>query len=170
MICDAQLHRFDLILTKEVSRFSRNILDAVSYTRKLRQLGIGVRFMSDGIDTLDPDAELRLSLFSSIAQEESRKTSARVKWGQTRRMEQGVVFGRSMLGYDVKNGRMTVNREGAAIVRLIFQKYVCEGKGAAVIARELEDAGYRTLHGRNVWRSTAILKILKNEKDRKSVV
>ena len=98
MINDARLHRFDLILTKEVSRFSRNILDTISYTRDLRYLGIGVQFMNDGINTLEPDSELRLSIMGSIAQEESRKTSSRVKWGQTRRMEQGIVFGRSMLG------------------------------------------------------------------------
>lgn len=164
MIADAQLHRFDLILTKEVSRFSRNILDTISYTRKLRRLGIGVVFMNDGINTLDPDSELRLSIMGSIAQEESRKTSSRVKWGQTRRMEQGVVFGRSMLGYDVRDGKMTINPQGASVVRLIFQKYVYEHKGTTVIARELRESGYKTLTGSPNWRNTIILKILKNEK------
>lgn len=164
MIHDAQLHRFDLILTKEVSRFSRNILDTISYTRDLRHWGIGVLFMNDGIHTLEPDAELRLSIMGSIAQEESRKTSSRVKWGQTRRMEQGVVFGRSMLGYDVKNGKMRINPQGAEIVRLIFHKYVLERKGTTVIARELREAGYKTLTGSTNWRNTTILKILRNEK------
>ena len=123
MIADAHLGKFHLILTKEVSRFSRNILDTITYTRELKALGVGVLFMNDGISTLEPDAELRLSIMGSIAQEESRKTSTRVKWGQTRRMEQGVVFGRSLLGYDVKDGCLTVNPEGAEIVRLIFYKY-----------------------------------------------
>lgn len=164
MIQDAKLHYFDLILTKEVSRFSRNIVDTIYYTRELRSLGIGVQFMNDGIHTLEPDAELRLSIMGSIAQEESRKTSSRVKWGQTRRMEQGVVFGRSLLGYDVHQGRMTVNPQGAEIVRLIFYKYVHEHKGTSVIARELRAAGYRTLTGSTSWRSTVILKILRNEK------
>lgn len=164
MIQDARLHRFSLILTKEVSRFSRNILDTISYTRNLRSWGVGVQFMNDGINTLEPDSELRLSIMGSIAQEESRKTSSRVKWGQSRRMEQGVVFGHSMLGYDVHNGKMTVNPQGAEIVRLIFHKYVYEGKGTTVIARELEKASYKTLTGSTVWRNTVILKILKNEK------
>lgn len=164
MINDARLHRFDLIITKEVSRFSRNILDTISYTRDLRYLGIGVQFMNDGICTLEPDAELRLSIMGSIAQEESRKTSSRVKWGQTRRMEQGVVFGRSMLGYDVKDGKMTLNPEGAEVVRLIFHKYVHERKGTTVIARELREAGYLTYGGNTKWKNTVILKILKNEK------
>ena len=98
MIRDARMGKFQLILTKEVSRFSRNILDTISYTRELRQIGVGVLFMNDGISTLEPDAELRLSIMGSIAQEESRKTSSRVKWGQARQMERGVVFGRSLLG------------------------------------------------------------------------
>ena len=87
MINDAHMGKFNIIITKEVSRFSRNILDTIAFTRELKALGVGVLFMTDGINTLDPDAELRLSIMGSIAQEESRKTSARVKWGQTRQME-----------------------------------------------------------------------------------
>lgn len=164
MIADAKLGRFDRIITKEVSRFARNTVDALQYTRELKALSISVLFMNDGIDTMDPDAELRLSIMGSIAQEESRKTSSRVKWGQMRRMEQGVVFGRSLLGYDVKNGKMTINPEGAKTVRLIFHKYVHERKGTVTIARELQEEGYKTLTGSTMWRNTVILKILRNEK------
>lgn len=164
MINDAYMGKFHLILTKEVSRFSRNILDTISYTRELRSIGVYVIFMNDGIATSDSDAELRLSIMGSLAQEESRKTSARVKWGQARRMEQGVVFGRSMLGYDVKDGKMTINPEGAEIVQLIFQKYGNEKKGTSVIARELREAGYKTYTGNTKWNNTHIIKILKNEK------
>ena len=164
MIHDAYLGRFQLILTKEVSRFSRNILDTIAYTRELKALGIGVLFVTDGINTLEPDAELRLSIMASIAQEESRKTSLRVKWGQTRRMEQGVVFGRSLLGYDVADGALRINPAGADLVRLIFHKYGIEKKGTTVIARELREAGYRTYLGSTDWTGSHILKILKNEK------
>lgn len=162
MIADAHQGKFQLILTKEVSRFSRNILDTISYTRELKALGVGVVFMNDGISTLEPDAELRLSIMGSIAQEESRKTSARVKWGQTRQMERGVVFGRSLLGYDVRNGSLTINPEGAEIVRLIFYKYGVEKKGTTVIARELREAGCRTQNGSVKWAPGHIVKILKN--------
>lgn len=164
MIADAHMGRFQLILTKEVSRFSRNILDTISYTRELKALGVGVVFMNDGINSLEPDAELRLSIMGSMAQEESRKTSSRVKWGQTRRMEQGVVFGRSLLGYDVKEGHITVNQEGAEIIRQIFYKYGVEKKGTSVIARELREAGYKTLGGNAKWSNSYIVKVLKNEK------
>jgi len=71
MIADAEAHKFDLLLTKEISRFARNTLDSIFYTRKLKELGVGVYFMNDNINTLDSDAELRLTIMSSIAQEES---------------------------------------------------------------------------------------------------
>ena len=164
MMEDAYAGKFQLIVTKEVSRFSRNILDTIAYTRALKKLGIGVLFVNDHIDTLQPDAELRLSIMGSIAQEESRKTSERVKWGQTRQMEQGVVFGRSLLGYDVKNGIISVNPEGAKIVRLIFHQYGIEKKGTSVIARTLQRMGICTYTGNTQWNSSHIIKILKNEK------
>lgn len=164
MIHDAYLHRFDLILTKEISRFARNTLDSIHYTRELKKIGIGVLFMNDNMNTLNESSEFFLTIKASQAQEESRSTSSRVKWGQTRRMEQGVVFGRSLLGYDVKDGKMTINPEGAEIVRLIYHKYVYERKGTTIIARELQEAGIKTLRGRTDWRNTVILKILRNEK------
>lgn len=164
MIADAQARRFDLIVTKEISRFARNTLDSILYTRKLRELGIGVIFLNDNINTLDPDAELRLTILSSIAQEESRKTSERVKWGQKRRMEQGVVFGRDMLGYDVRGGELVLNEAGARTVRLIFHKFARENKGSHVIARELREAGVPTATHMKRWSNTVILRILRNEK------
>lgn len=164
MINDAYSGKFKMIITKEVSRFSRNLLDTIAYTRELKVLGIGVIFMNDGFTSLDPDAELRLSIMGSIAQEESRKTSSRVKWGQTRQMERGVVFGTSMLGYDVCNGKLTINPEGAEIVRLIFYKYAIEKKGTSTIARELREAGIRTFGNNIMWNNASIVRLLRNEK------
>lgn len=164
MIADAENRRFDLLLTKEISRFARNTLDSIYYTRRLRDWGVGVIFLRDNINTLDPDAELRLTIMSSIAQEESRKTSDRVKWGQKRRMEQGVVFGRSLLGYDVKNGKISVNEAGADIVRQIYHKFAVEQKSANRIARELQEAGVPTFHDVKRWSGTVILRALRNEK------
>ena len=163
MIACAKEGDFDLIITKEISRFARNTLDSIYYTRDLKKHGVGVIFMNDNINTLDGDAELRLAIMSSIAQEESRKTSERVKWGQKRQMEQGVVFGRSMLGYDVKDGKMTVNEDGAKIVRLIFHKFANENKGTHVIARELREAGVTPMRVKE-WSNTVILRVIRNEK------
>lgn len=163
MIACAKHGEFDLIITKEISRFARNTLDSISYTRELKKYGVGVIFLNDNINTLDGDAELRLAIMSSIAQEESRKTSERVKWGQKRQMEQGVVFGHSMLGYDVKNGKMYINKDGAKIVHRIFHKFVEEGKGTYVIARELWEEGIKPMYVKE-WQNTVILRVLRNEK------
>lgn len=164
MIRDAREGRFQLILTKEVSRFSRNILDTISYTRELRSRGIGVLFVTDGICTLDADAELRLSIMASLAQEESRKTSARVKWGQMRQMERGVVFGHGLLGYTVKNGKLSIKEDQAQLVRRIFRLYVEEGRTSGEIAALLRSEGVQKPHGDTDWSSRYILRILKNEK------
>lgn len=158
MLDDARAGKFQFLLTKEVSRFARNILDAIAYTRELKALGIGVIFMTDGINTMDADAELRLSILSSMAQEESRRTSQRVKWGQTRQMERGVVFGHSLLGYKVHRGALTIEPQGAELVQMIFQRYGLEQKSSIAIAQELEQ-----ITGEN-WYAAKVLRILKNEK------
>ena len=157
MISDAVEHRFQLILTKEVSRFSRNILDAIYYTRELKKHGVSVLFMNDGINTSEADSELRLSIMGSLAQEESRKTSSRVKWGQQRRMEQGVVFGRSMLGYDVQNGKIYVNPDGASLVREIYENYTIKKMSSNDISKILSKRGIEIS-------ASQLIKILHNEK------
>jgi len=164
MIRAAREGKIDLIITKEVSRFARNTVDTLEYTRELRKRGVGVLFLNDNINTMDADGELRLTIMSSIAQNESRMTSDRVKWGQKRCMERGVVFGGSLLGYDVVGGKMTINPEGAKTVRTIFHKYLNERKGSGVIARELREEGVLSRRGNLKWTGSTVLKILKNEK------
>ena len=82
MISDAKSGKFDLIVTREVSRFARNTVDTIDYTRKLKKIGIEIYFVNDGIWSFDPDGEFRLTIMASVAQDESRKTSVRVKSGQ----------------------------------------------------------------------------------------
>ena len=163
MIKDAFLGKIDLIITKEVSRFARNTVDSLKFTRMLKEKNVFVIFLLDNIDTRDLDSELRLTIMSAIAQEESRKTSERVKWGQKRQMEKGVVFGRSLMGYEVKNGSLYLVEEEAEIIRKIFYKYVYENKGSFVIARELNEMNIPS-YSKNKWSSSSVLKILKNEK------
>jgi hypothetical protein len=126
-------------------------------------LGVGVIFMNDNINTLDSDAELRLTIMSSIAQEESRKTSERVRWGQKRRMEQGFAFGASVFGYHLKDGKLTVNEDEAKVVRLIYELYL-SGLGVVLIGKELEKRGISSPNGHVRWQSVVVLWILKNEK------
>lgn len=164
MIKDAEMGKFDIILTKEVSRFARNTVDALQYTRELKAKGIEVYFLLDNISTADKDGELRLTIMSSLAQEEARKISERCTWGARRSMEKGVVFGNIILGYHLKNGKLTVNEEEAKIVREIFHKYLYEEKGFFTIGRELMDKGIKTSRGNGKWYPTTIKAVLTNEK------
>ena len=158
MILDCENGKIDLILTKEVSRFARNTIDTLSYTRKLKDLNVNVFFMNDGIDTRDKDSELRLTIMASLAQEESRKISERVKWSMRRQMENGVVLGCGRIyGYKVVDGKLEIVPEEAEIVKDIFHMYLYDGKGSSAIAHELDKRGIPTLKNR-VW------KILNNEK------
>lgn len=163
MLEDAESRRFDRIITKEISRFARNTVDALVTVRRLRELGIGVTFLNDGIDTLAPEGELRLTILCSIAQEESRRTSERVRWGQKRRMEQGVVFGRELLGYAVRGGKLYVVPEEAETVRYIFGLYVREGLGYASAAARLNSEGIPPKRGKR-WSAAAVARIISNEK------
>ena len=92
MIDDAAQDKFDLIITKEISRFARDTLDSIQYTRQLLSYGVGVFFQNDNINTFDEDSELRLSIMSSIAQDELRKLSSRVKFGHQQAIKQNVVL------------------------------------------------------------------------------
>lgn len=164
MIKDAENGKIDIILTKEVSRFARNTVDTLEYTRKLKAIGVEVYFLLDNISTADKEGELRLTIMSSMAQEESRKISERVRWGAKRSMEKGVVFGNIVLGYDLKGGKLTINEEQAKIVKEIFYKYLYEGKGFFTIGRELMEKGIKTSRNNGRWYATTIKQILTNEK------
>ncbi len=164
MINDAQKGRFDLILTKEVSRFARNVLDSIEYTRRLKEYNVGVLFTNDNINTLDSDGELRLTIMSILAQDESRKISERVKWGMRRGMEQGKVYTSPLIGYDLEDGKLIVNTEEAEIVREIFHLYAYKQMGANTIARYLTERAIRPPKRIKTWSGTTITRILKNEK------
>lgn len=110
MIEDAKCGRFDLIVTKEISRFARNTLDSLRYTRELLRCGVGVYFQNDNINTFDKDAELRLTIMSSIAQDEVRKLSERTRFGFKRAQENSVLLGQNNLfGYNKVDGRLRLS-------------------------------------------------------------
>jgi DNA invertase Pin-like site-specific DNA recombinase len=139
MIEDAKLKKFDLIITKEISRFSRNTVDSLNYTRELLRYGVGVYFQNDNINTLYTDAELRLAIMSSIAQDELRKLSERIKFGHKRSIENGRVLGNNKIwGYIKNNGKLEIVEEEAEIIRLIFKTY-SEGKGIREVSKVLKE-------------------------------
>lgn len=166
MLAAAAEEKIDLILTKEVSRFARNTVDALAYTRLLRRQGVGIVFIGDNIDTRQNDGEFRLTIMASVAQEESRKISERVKWGQQRSMEHGVVFGcNNIYGFTLQGGKLTVKPEQAKIIREIYRRFLLDGKGTFIIARELTAEGIPPPSGKgNSWSSTMVLRLLRNEK------
>lgn len=164
MISDCENGKINLILTKEVSRFARNTVDTLNFTRRLSELKVGVIFMSDGIDTRDKDGELRLTIMASLAQEESRKISERTKWGTRRQMENGIVLGCGHIyGYRIESGKLIPVPDECEIVKQIFNSYLYERKGSATIAKELNQRGIPTLNGK-LWGAHTVLKILRNEK------
>ena len=164
MIEDGKTGKFDLILTKEVSRFARNTVDSLTYTRDLLRAGVGVFFQNDNICTIDTDSELRLTIMSSIAADEVRKLSERVKWGHKRAIEAGHVMGNNRIfGYDKQNCRLVINEAEAEMVRIIFQLYSTGDYSSRKIERILYEKGYRGRNGTRIHHNT-ITGIIQNPK------
>ena len=140
MINDAKNGMFNLILTKEISRFSRNTVDSIKYTQELLQESVGVFFLNDNINTFDSDSELRLTIMSSIAQDEIRKLSERVRFGYKRSIEKGVVPGNdNFYGYKKNKGKLEIVEEEADLIRLIFNEYSKERMGTSKLGHYLYD-------------------------------
>ena len=155
MIDDAGADKFDLVITKEISRFARNTLDSIRYTRQLLGCGVGVFFQNDNINTFDEDSELRLSIMSSIAQDELRKLSSRVKFGHQQAIKQSVVLGNDRIfGYRKENKRLAVDEGQAAMVRELFELYATGGYSMKQIETVFWDKGYRNLNGNKIAHST----------------
>ena len=138
MINDAKRGMFSLILTKEISRFSRNTVDSIKYTQELLQENVGVFFLNDNINTFETDSELRLTIMSSIAQDEIRKLSERVRFGYKRSIEKGVVPGNdNFYGYKKNKGKLEIIEEEAELVRHIFNEYSKERMGTSKLGHYL---------------------------------
>lgn len=155
MIDDASADQFDLILTKEISRFARNTLDSIQYTRQLLNHGVGVFFQNDNINTFDEDSELRLSIMSSIAQDELRKLSSRVKFGHQQAIKNNVVLGNNRIfGYRKDKKRLVIDEEQAPMVRELFQLYASDQYSMKQIETLFWEKGYRNLNGKKIAHST----------------
>ena len=164
MIRDAKNGKFNLIITKEISRFARDTLDSISYTRKLLECGVGVLFQYDHINTFNSDSELRLTIMASIAQEEVRKLSERVKFGFQRSIESGNVLGNNAIwGYMKDKGKLVIVEEEAEIIRKIYDMYVNEHLGMRSIGNKLASVGIFNKNGKPFQQST-IKYILTNPK------
>lgn len=155
MIKDARNNKFDLIITKEITRFARNTLDSIKYTRDLLSYGVGVFFQNDNINTLDEDSELRLTIMSGIAQDELRKLSSRVKFGHQQAMKNKVVLGNSRIfGYRKSNKKLVIDESEAKMVRELFELYSTDKYSMKQIEKIFWDKGYRNLNGNKIAHST----------------
>lgn len=162
MLRDAKLGKIDMIITKEISRFARNTLDSIQYTRELLSYGVCVWFQNDGINTIDDDSEFRLTIMAGVAQDEIRKLSSRVKFGHAQSIKNGVVLGHRMYGYSNNQGKLELVPEEADMVRMIFQDYA-SGISTPRIEKKLWDMGYRSFKGGKINRDV-IKNIIRNPK------
>ena len=164
MIRDAKAGRFDFIITKEISRFSRSTLDSIKYTQELLEHDVGVLFQNDNINTLDSDSEFRLVVMAGVAQDEVRKLSERLKFGFRQAIKNGHVLGNDKLwGYDKKDCVLTVNETEAQVVRRIFDLYANQQMGIRRISQTLLDEGFTSRKG-NAFNVLTIRHILCNPK------
>lgn len=162
MIEDAKQGEFDLIVTREVCRFARNTVDTLVMTRQLKNYGVEVYFVEDNIWTMDGDGELRLTIMATLAQEESRKISERVRAGQKISRDNGVLYGSgNIIGYDRVDGTYVINEEQAETVQMIFDLYL-EGLGETKICKELCRRQRKDGHGNVSWSVSKISRILRN--------
>ena len=155
MIADAKEGMFDLIITKEISRFARNTLDSLQYTRELLNMGVGVFFQNDNINTLDEDAELRLTIMSSIAQDELRKLSSRVKFGHQQAIKSSVVLGNSRIfGYQKEDKCLVIDESQAPMVRDLFRLYATGEYSMKQLETLFYEQGYRNYNGNKIAHTT----------------
>ena len=164
MVRDGKADLFDLILTKDICRFARNTVDTLTTTRELLECGIGVYFETDNINTLSSEGELRLTIMASLAQDESRKMSDRVRFGFKRSIEKGVVLGASNIwGYRKDSGKLVIDEEEAKVVRKVFELYSTGRYGIRTLGRELAKYGMYSREGKE-FTFSSIKGILTNPK------
>ena len=164
MINDAKEDKFDLIITKEVSRFSRNLSDSIKYTQILMQNDVGVYFQTNGINTYDPNSEFILNMMGSVAQEEVKRLSARVKWGHKEAIKKGRVLGsNNIIGYTKNNATLVIEPNEANKIREIFKLYATGKYGFTKLALILYNRGIKNSKG-NIYDKDTLKRIIENPK------
>ena len=164
MIQDSKNNKFDLILTKEVSRFSRNLSDSIKYTQELMRNNVGVLFQSNAINTYDPNSEFILNMMGSVAQEEVKRLSARVKWGHSQAIKKGRVLGsNSITGYKKDNAKLIIDETEVNKVKKIFELYATGNYGLNKLAMELYENGICNSKGK-IYDKNSLKRIIMNPK------
>lgn len=162
MIADCEVKKIDLVIVKSISRFARNTQDCLTYSRKLKNLGIGIIFEKENINTLDATGELLFTILSSLVQDESRNISENCKWGIRSKFQEGKphINTYKFMGFDKdKDGRLVMNEKEAKVVRRIFQEFL-EGFNPADIARRLNEDSVPGVSGEPKWIKPTIVGML----------
>ena len=166
MIRQCRQGKIDMILAKSVSRFARNTVDTLNYTRELRSLGIPVIFEEQNINSIHPESEFLITIHGAFAQSESEDTSSRVRWGiqQSMRTGKANIQFKTLLGYKKgPDGEMVIEPEQAETVKLIYEMYL-SGKTLRSIKESLEARGLRNAAGTTEWTTSNLRTILSDEK------
>lgn len=165
MIDDCKSGKIDIIITKSISRFARNTLDLLEYVRLLKELGVGVYFEKERIDTRDSTSEMLLTVYAAFAQEESLSISENIKQGFMQRFLMGQPKYSKLYGYSVDSfdrNKWKIVTDEASVIRTIFDKYI-HGHSIDSILVWLNDNNIQSTYGKN-WYKTTITNLLRNEK------
>lgn len=165
MIHKAMKGEIDYIMTKSISRFSGNTVDMLQTIRKLEEKEVTVYFEKENLVSTDERAEMMITLYTALAQDEVRNMSENIKWGFTQRFMNGETLNnyKNFYGFYVEGGELKINEEQAVVVRNIFNWYL-EGKSLRQIKIQLEKEGIQTASGGSVWHESVIQGMLCNEK------
>ena len=163
---DCRAGLIDRIITKSVSRFGRNTVDTLLYTRELRGLGIDVYFEKEHLHSCSAEGELMLTLMAALAETEAENMSENIKWGKRRRYEKGRVESlalANLYGYRKDGGALAVNESEAEIIRRIYSEFL-DGLNYEQISEGLNADGIPTRRGSDVWFNRTVMNVLTNEK------
>ena len=166
MIADCEAGKIDMVIVKSISRFARNTQDCLMYSRKLKNLGIGILFEKENINTLDATGELLFTILSSLAQDESIHISENCTCGIRSKFQKGIphINTYKFMGFDKnEEGRLVINEKEAKLVRRIFKDFL-EGINPEDIARNLNEEGVPGVSGEPKWIKATIIGMLQQEK------
>ena len=164
MIQDAKHKKFDLIITKEVSRFARDLEDSIHYIRELKNSGVGVFFENQNLNTFDYNSELILNIMFNLAQDESRKLSSRVKFGHRQAIENGHVLGSSNItGYRKDNCKLVIVENEAKFIKTLFELYATGKYGFLKLSKKLSELGYLNKKGK-LYDKDSLKRMIENPK------
>lgn len=164
MIKDAKLNKFDLIITKEVSRFARDLEDSIHYIRELKESGVGVFFENQNLNTFDPNSELILNIMFNLAQDESKKLSSRIKFGHRQAIKKGHVLGSSNItGYKKEDCKLVIVEEEAKFIRKLFELYATGNYGFYKLAKKMAYLGYYNKNGK-IYDKESLKRMITNPK------